>query len=115
MGTFVLLLLLSVPIGSAIGLAVVTTIIAFPNMTTFGFLGSAMITSLNSFPLLAVPFFMLCGSIMGAGGLSQRLVRIGEALVGRFTGGLAMVIATEPKSLPLSMIRGTMSFHASSL
>lgn len=91
MGTFVLLLLLSVPIGSAIGLAVVTTIIAFPNMTTFGFLGSAMITSLNSFPLLAVPFFMLCGSIMGAGGLSQRLVRLGEALVGKFTGGLAMV------------------------
>lgn len=91
MGAFIFLLILSVPIGASIGLAICITLVFFPTITTFSFIGQSMITSMNSFPLLAVPFFMLCGSLMGAGGLSKRLVRICEALLGRYTGGLAMV------------------------
>ena len=90
MGLFVLFLCLSVPIGPSIGLAIILTILVDP-VTSFAMVGQAMYTSLNSFPLLAVPFFMLCGGVMERGGLSQRLVAVGEALVGRFTGGLAIV------------------------
>lgn len=47
--------------------------------------------SLNSFPLMAIPFFILAGNIMGAGSMSKRLVNFATSLVGHFTGGLAMV------------------------
>ena len=42
----------------------------------------------NSFPLLAVPFFMLAGEVMNAGGLSRRIVQFAMALVGHIKGGL---------------------------
>ena len=90
MGTFVLLMALSIPIGVSIGVAIIITIFVSP-ITSFAFVGQSMVTSLCSFPLLAVPFFMLTGSLMETGGLSKRLVAVGEALVGRFTGGLAIV------------------------
>ena len=47
--------------------------------------------ALNSFPLMAIPFFILAGNIMGAGSMSKRLVNFATSLVGHFTGGLAMV------------------------
>ena len=45
----------------------------------------------NSFPLLAVPFFMLAGEIMNAGGLSRRIIDLALALVGHVRGGLGFV------------------------
>ena len=51
-------------------------------------------TGLDSFPLLAIPFFMLAGSLMGYGGISKRLVNLAESLVGFLIGGLAMVTVT---------------------
>jgi C4-dicarboxylate transporter DctM subunit len=90
MGLFAFFLLLSVPIGVAIGLAIIITIY-FTNVTVYMMLGQAMQTSLATFPLLAVPFFMLCGSIMETGGLSKRLVGVAQALVGNKRGGLATV------------------------
>ena len=50
-----------------------------------------MAGGLDSFPLLAVPFFILAGELMNAGGLSQRIVRLGLALVGHKRGGLGYV------------------------
>ncbi|WP_330448261.1 TRAP transporter large permease subunit [Paracoccus marcusii] len=50
-----------------------------------------MIRSINSFPLLAIPFFILAGNLMQAGGISRRLVDFSKTLVGSTTGGLAMV------------------------
>ena len=47
--------------------------------------------ALDSFPLLAIPFFMLAGSLMSYGGISKRLVMLAEGMVGTITGGLAMV------------------------
>ncbi|MHB8158340.1 MAG: TRAP transporter large permease, partial [Desulfocucumaceae bacterium] len=47
--------------------------------------------SVDSFPLLAIPFFILAGAIMEHGGMSKRLIRLASALVGAVTGGLAMV------------------------
>ncbi|MEJ2589687.1 MAG: TRAP transporter large permease subunit [Deltaproteobacteria bacterium] len=50
-----------------------------------------MFTSNDSFPLLAVPFFMLAGALMESGGISRRLVNFANALVGFIHGGLAHV------------------------
>ncbi len=54
-------------------------------------LAQNLLEGTNSFPLLAVPFFMLAGELMNAGGLSQRIVRVANALVGHVRGGLGYV------------------------
>ncbi|MGE6613524.1 TRAP transporter large permease [Peribacillus sp. NPDC076916] len=51
-----------------------------------------MFNAINSFPLMAIPFFILAGSLMQTGGISQRLVNFASSLVGHITGGLAMVV-----------------------
>jgi len=50
-----------------------------------------MFTSVDSFPLLAIPLFMVAGSLMEGGGISRRLINFCNSLLGSFTGGLAMV------------------------
>ncbi|MCM3714818.1 TRAP transporter large permease [Halalkalibacter oceani] len=87
-GTFAIFLFLSVPIGISIGLATLVTIIysGFP----VDFLTKELVTSIDSFPLMAVPFFILAGEIMGKGGISDRLFRVANALVGNKTGGFAI-------------------------
>jgi C4-dicarboxylate transporter DctM subunit len=50
-----------------------------------------MFTSLDSYPLLAIPFFILAGAVMQHGGMAKRLVRFASALVGHISGGLALV------------------------
>jgi len=50
-----------------------------------------MFVGMDSFPLLAIPLFMVAGSLMGEGGISKRLVNFCDSLVGHFTGGLAYV------------------------
>lgn len=49
-----------------------------------------MFNALNSFPLMAIPFFILAGHLMQVGGISDRLIRFGSAIIGHVTGGLAM-------------------------
>ncbi|MEW9053267.1 MAG: TRAP transporter large permease [Neobacillus sp.] len=88
-GSFALLLLLSVPIGIAIGLATLVTIF-FSGSLPVEFLAKELITSVDSFPLMAVPFFILAGEIMGKGGISERLFKVANALVGNKTGGFAI-------------------------
>jgi len=87
---FFLFMFLSVPIGVSIGLAIIITLTINP-IVPMAFLGQAMINNLSSFPLLAVPFFMLAGFVMESGGLSRRLVAFAKAFVGNRTGGLATV------------------------
>lgn len=50
-----------------------------------------MIAATESFPLMAIPFFLLAGSLMNSGGITKRLVRFAQTLVGHMTGGLAQV------------------------
>ena len=88
-GSFAILLILSVPIGIAIGVATLITII-YSGSLPLGFLAKELVTSVDSFPLMAVPFFILAGEIMGKGGISQRLFGVAGALVGNKTGGLAI-------------------------
>lgn len=89
-GSFALFIILNVPIGIAIGMSMLT-FIGITGMIPMSFIATNMFTSLNSFPLMAIPFFMLSGALMEGGGLSQRLVNVAESLVGHFTGGFATV------------------------
>jgi len=85
-----LFLMLSIPIGIALGLATAFTLATTSDIPLIMIAQNAF-ASLDSFPLLAIPFFMLAGSLMSNGGISRRLVVLAEALVGFIVGGLAMV------------------------
>ncbi len=88
--SFLALLLLSVPIGIALGLASIITIFAASPISGESF-ALAMIRGLDSFPLMAVPMFTFAGDIMGRGGISRRLLRVAGLFFGRMTGGLGVV------------------------
>lgn len=89
-GTLFVLLALSVPIGISLGVATAVTIFIFSPLPLVLIAQNAF-TGMDSFPLLAIPFFMLAGSLMTYGGISRRIVAMAECLVGFITGGLAMV------------------------
>ncbi|MCS4307077.1 tripartite ATP-independent transporter DctM subunit [Rheinheimera pacifica] len=86
------LLLLNVPISFCIGLATLATMLLsvdfMPAVTT---MAQRMAGGINSFALLAIPFFVLSGLIMGRGGIAKRLIECAMALVGMLPGGLALV------------------------
>lgn len=66
-----------------------------------------MVNSINSFPLLAVPFFILAGVIMNRGGLTKEMVEVSKAFVGHFRGGTAQVNVTA--NMILSGVSGSAS------
>ncbi len=88
---FVVLLLLNVPIAVCIGGATVLTIHAIGGVPTGYVVAQRMSTGIASFPLLAIPFFVLSGVLMGEGGMSRRLIDFANFLVGGFRGGLCYV------------------------
>jgi C4-dicarboxylate transporter DctM subunit len=95
-------LLLSVPIGIAIGLCVAVGIV-LGDMLPPAFLVQKMITSLDVFPLMAVPFFIMAGEIMQKGSMAQRLLKVSHSFVGHVTGGMAHI------SVLTSMFYGALS------
>ena len=87
---FVVLLLLGVPIAVTIALSSVAGILAALSPETAVFTASQRIfTGVNTFSLLAIPFFVLAGNIMNSGGIAIRLVNIAKLIVGRLPGSLA--------------------------
>ncbi|CAM3553934.1 hypothetical protein GCM10009865_11430 [Aeromicrobium ponti] len=88
-GSFAVFLFLTVPIGIAIGLAVLFTILYTGGMPV-EFLMKELTNSVDSFPLLAVPYFIIAGEIMGKGGISKRLFNVADSMIGNKTGGIAM-------------------------
>ena len=84
------LILMSVPIGITLGLSTAICLYLTTDISPM-LIAQKAFTGLDSFPLLAIPFFILAGSIMCNGGISRRLVNLAETLVGFVTGGLAMV------------------------
>ena len=88
---FIVLLLLSVPIGWALCLATIASFVISGETFTMVLLASRLYNGSNSFILLAVPFFILAGNIMSAGGLSRRLVNFCKSVIGWLTGGLGHV------------------------
>ncbi len=90
--TFFLLLVLNVPISFSIGIATMAAMLMSidftPAVTT---IAQRMAGGLDSFALLAIPFFILSGMIMGRGGIAKRLINCALALIGSLPGGLALV------------------------
>lgn len=86
----IVLIMLSVPIGITLGLSTLLCL-AFTTDIPLTILAQKSATGLDSFPLLAIPFFILAGALMCNGGISRRLVNLAESLVGFIVGGLAMV------------------------
>ena len=89
-GIFFILLILGVPIGYAIGISTLINIVGFTNMPTM-MIAQNSIAGVDSFPLLAIPFFMLAGNLMSSGGIAKRLVDFFQSFIGHITGGLGMV------------------------
>ncbi len=90
--SFVVLLVLNVPVAFCMG---ISTVLAFMTMSgdlpAFVAVAHKIATGIDSFALLAIPFFILSGQLMGQGGIAQRLIDFANTLVGRFRGGLAFV------------------------
>ena len=88
-GSFIILLILGVPIGHALGGA--TLLVLYAQGIPGVFLPQTAFNTTDSFPLVAVPFFVLAGYLMEYGGLSLRLVNLASAVIGHVTGGFACV------------------------
>ncbi len=89
LGSLIFLIAFRVPIGFALGLSSLLTVwqIGLPPLIV----AQRMAAGINSFPLLAIPFFIFAGQIMVEGGMARRIVEMARVLVGPFRGGLAMV------------------------
>jgi C4-dicarboxylate transporter DctM subunit len=89
-GLFLVFLIAGTPIAFAIGIA--STIVVFMSeRLPPSFIMSKMFEGLDSFPLMAIPFYILAGNLMTEGGLTQKIVDFANALVGHVKGGLAHV------------------------
>lgn len=90
--TFLLLLGIGVPVAWSIGISsLCTMLVSIPAMPAFTTVAQRMGTGLDSFALLAIPFFIIAGEIMNRGGIARRLVDFAKTLVGSLPGGLAHV------------------------
>lgn len=89
LGVFFITVIIKIPICFALGLASVATMIYLE--IPLGNIPNMMYSSLDSYPFLAVPFFMLVGSLMNNGGITDRLMNVSNAWVGHIRGGLGHV------------------------
>ena len=87
--SLIVFLMLNVPVGFAIGLSAFVAILAGGTQSV-GYLSQTMVAGCDSFPILAVPLFILAGELMGNGGVSKRILNVCNAFFGRFYGGLAI-------------------------
>lgn len=89
LGTFVILLIIKMPVSFALLASSVVTVLYLdlPLMSTM----VQMVNGIHSVSLMAIPFFILAGEIMGQGGISKRIISFANMLVGRMRGGLAQV------------------------
>lgn len=88
---FLTLLCLNVPIAFGLGIATFLTAWALGYQNVFLTTASDLANGIDSFALLAIPFFILAGELMGSGGLARRLINLATLIVGRLPGGLALV------------------------
>ena len=86
---FFFLMLIGVPIGTSLGVSAVITISIFD--LGIEMVGINFSSGISSFPLLAVPFFILAGVLLDKAGLAAAIARFFELMLGKATGGLAMV------------------------
>ena len=80
--SFVILLLINVPIAVCIGIATFLTFLSLGDDTSSYMVSQRIASGIASFPLLAIPFFILSGILMGEGGMARRLINFASATVG---------------------------------
>jgi tripartite ATP-independent transporter DctM subunit len=91
LAVFAAMLMLRTPVAVVIGASTVLAAWALGYESVLSTTSREMANGLDNYPLLAIPFFVLAGDLMGAGGLARRLIDLAASLVGRFRGGLAAV------------------------
>ena len=89
-GGMIIFIAIGVPIGFAIGAACILTMFIFPDINMLMIVQNCF-TALNSFPLMAIPFFVLSCALMSSGGIAKRLLNAANVIFGFLTGGLALV------------------------
>jgi tripartite ATP-independent transporter DctM subunit len=89
--SFITLLFLNVPIAVCLGIATLLTIFSLGTVPADYIFAQRMANGIASFPLLAIPFFILSGILMGEGGMARRLMDFAQILVGGFRAGLCYV------------------------
>ena len=85
-----ILLIVNVPVGIALGISTMGALI-YSGTLSLASIPQALVTSCDSFPILAIPLFILSGDLMGAGGVSTRILNVCNVFFGRITGGIAIV------------------------
>lgn len=91
-GTFIVLLAIGTPIGYALGIVGAGYFLLFYDVgAVIQTVPQVMTTSINSFSLAAIPFFIFVGQLMSETGVSDRIVKFARAMIGHVRGGLAMV------------------------
>ncbi|WBA10513.1 TRAP transporter large permease [Salinivibrio kushneri] len=88
--SFLLLVMIGVPIGIALGSASILTILNLPFLN-IDFYVQGLVSGLDSFPLIAILLFTLTANIMSSGGISTRLLNLCQSFFGHYTGGLGVV------------------------
>lgn len=90
--SFLILIFIGMPVGWALGICGILTLFAgLDSLTALTTYAQQFIISLDSFTLLAIPFFILAGQIMNRGGIAQRLINFAKSLTGSLPGGLAHI------------------------
>ena len=110
--TFFILLLINMPIAFALGIAVVVTL-SFDSTLPLNSIVTRAFVGVDSFTLLAIPFFIIAGELMNACGITERIVAFARSLVGHIRGGLAHVSIVS--SMFFSGISGSATADASAL
>ena len=90
--SFFLLIGIGTPVAWSIGISsLLTLLINLPSLAALTTIAQRMATGLDSFTLLAIPFFILSGQLMTHGGIAERLIRFAKSLIGTLPGGLALI------------------------
>ncbi|MDD4615062.1 MAG: TRAP transporter large permease subunit, partial [Caldisericia bacterium] len=88
-GSLFTTLILSVPVAVAMAASCALVFLVFyPGTPMIQLLAQAMVTTSDSFPLMAIPFFMLVGTLMSRSGLAEEIINVGDAFTGEMAGGL---------------------------
>ncbi len=90
-GSLIGLILLNIPIAISIGIAAFLGIFVSTLPINTVVIAQRMFTSIDSFPFMAIPFFMLAGGLMGKGGISRRLIDLSSTVIGSLRGGLGLI------------------------
>ena len=111
-GSFLVLIALGMPVAIAMGVAAMAAVVAIGELPLL-VIAQRMYTGIDSYLLMAIPFFLLAGEIMSAGGIAQRLIALARALLGHLRGGLAL--ATTAACIVFSGVSGSAAADVSAI